>query len=83
MQTKPQAPQRTPHQLALLPLDEEDVRLMARRIFDSSRLLSERWPSFEKLMADPLTGRCLQISARALLRISKQKKKGRRHAHAR
>ncbi|MFN4360508.1 MAG: hypothetical protein ACK4F4_07270 [Hylemonella sp.] len=66
-----------PQQLNLLPLDEEEVMRIARRLFDSSRLLQERWPSFDKAMAHPLVGRCLLLNARQVLR-SNDKKKGRR-----
>lgn len=57
-----------PIQLPLIPLDEEQVRRKARELFDSSRVLSARWASFDKVMADPLMGRCLRLSATALLR---------------
>lgn len=57
-----------PVQMPLIPLDDELVLRKARELFDSSRLLSARWPSFDKVMADPLVGRCLRMSATALVR---------------
>jgi hypothetical protein len=65
-------------QMALIPLDEELVLRKARELFDSSRVLSARWPSFQKALADPNVGRCLRLSATQLLRRAEQGK-GRRH----
>jgi len=74
MQPTPQPPQ----QLPLIPMDEEQVLRKARQLFDSSPLLCARWPSFDKALAHPSVGRCLLISARALLRPANKKKSRRR-----
>jgi len=76
-------PQRTPLptcpvQMPLIPLDEELVLRKARELFDSSPLLCARWPSFDKALAHPTVGRCLLISARALLRPGNKKRNRRR-----
>lgn len=65
-------------QLPLLPLDEELLLRKARELFDSSHLLQERWPSFDKALAHPSVGRCLRMSAAALLRRSSKKSGSRR-----
>lgn len=65
-------------QLPLLPIEDEEVMRVARRLFESSRLLCERWPSFDKAIAHPSVGRCLLMNARQVLRSSSNKKKGRR-----
>lgn len=70
-------PQTPSVQMPLLPMDDELVLRKARELFDSSPLLSSRWPSFDKAMAHPSVGRCLRLSATALLRRG-SKKRGRR-----
>jgi hypothetical protein len=64
-------------QLALaLPPDaqlmEELILKKARELFERSRLLSSRYPSFARLMEDPLVGRCMRLSAAQCLRSGKR-----------
>lgn len=44
------------------------VLAKARGLFEGSRYLSARFASFERVMEQPVTGRCLRIAASALLR---------------
>lgn len=66
-------PNRVPRQLPLgLPVEPELYEAMvvkkARELFHRSRLLSTRYASFERVMAEPVTGRCLRMAAVALVR---------------
>ena len=63
-----------PQQMALaLPVDpdllEELVLAKARELYARSRFLSGRYASFNKLMADPVAGRCMRLSATHCLRL--------------
>lgn len=49
-------------------LEEELVLRKARELYANSRFLSGRFASFERLMADPVVGRCMRLSATHLLR---------------
>lgn len=73
----PQTHRPPPQQMPLLPLDEELLLRKARELFDSSRLLSGRWPSFDQAMQHPAVGRCLRMSAAALLRRNAKKPRSR------
>lgn len=56
-------------QLALSPeLEEELVLKKARELYTRSYFLSGRYASFNKLMADPLMGRCMRLAAQQCLR---------------
>jgi hypothetical protein len=72
MQTQPLSPQLTllqddpAEQMELLILDR------ARRMYLRSQLLRQRHRSFEDLMADPTTGRCIRMAATALVRKAQQ-----------
>jgi len=59
-----------------LPVDpdllESLVQAKARELYASSRFLSGRYASFSKLMADPLVGRCMRLSALHLVRLGKR-----------
>jgi hypothetical protein len=62
-----------PRQLPLdAAMEEELVLRQARVMFTSSKLLSGRYASFEKAMADPVQGRCLRLCATQLLRLGKR-----------
>lgn len=67
-----------------LPLAEVDaaqfealVLEKARRLFEGSRYLSAKFASFERVMAEPVTGRCLRMAASALLRRGQKRGRGR------
>ena len=54
------------NELATLSLHQAQQALVlqeARVLYDASRFLSGRYASFAKLMADPLVGRCMRLSA--------------------
>lgn len=61
-----------PAQARQLPLDpameQEAVLKKARALFDRSRYLSSRFASFDRLMADPVTGRAMWIAATQCVR---------------
>lgn len=66
-------PNPTPRQLPLDPeLEEALVLQEARALYDASRLLCGRYASFAKLMADPLVGRCMRLSAAQRVRAGKR-----------
>ena len=72
--TNPKTMNQKPRQLPLgLPTDpallEELVLAKARELYGRSRFLSGRYASFNKLMADPVAGRCMRLSASQLLRL--------------
>lgn len=78
----PRTTKRPAGQTALqLPLDpelEEELLLgKARELFVRSRYLSARYASFNKLMADPVAGRCMRLSARQCLRLANKKPRSR------
>lgn len=59
-----------PRQLPLdANLEEALVLQEARVLYDASRFLSGRYASFAKLMADPLVGRCMRLSAAQRVRL--------------
>lgn len=71
-------PTHIPQQAALpLEVDEALVLAKARELFCASRFLSGRYASFERVMEQPLTARCLRISALALLRSGAKRTRGR------
>lgn len=53
------------------------VLTKARGLFEGSRYLSARFASFERVMAEPVTGRCLRLAASALLRSGAKRTRGR------
>lgn len=56
-------------QLPLDPeLEQELVLEQARVLYRRSQLLSGRYATFDRLMADPIQGPCLRLCARQLLR---------------
>lgn len=62
------------HQMSLaLPMDpaikENLVLKKARDLYRRSRFLNIRYPSFDRLMDDPIAGRCMRMSATHLLRL--------------
>lgn len=62
------------HQMSLaLPMDptlkESLVLQKARDLYRRSRFLNTRYPSFSRLMDDPIAGRCMRMSAAHLLRL--------------
>lgn len=50
-------------------LQEELMLKKASELYQRSRLLNIRYPSFKHLMEDPIAGRCMRMSAAHLLRI--------------
>lgn len=63
----------TTQQLNLLPDDPNNspealTRKKALELYLRSRLLRQQHSSFEVLMADPVSGRCVQMAAAALVR---------------
>ncbi|MFZ4480611.1 MAG: hypothetical protein ACOYNZ_12050 [Rhodoferax sp.] len=50
-------------------LQEELMLKKARELYRRSRFLSSRYPSFKRLMDDPIAGRCMRLSATHLLRL--------------
>lgn len=64
-----------------LPVDpallEELVLAKARELYGRSRFLAGKYASFNKLMADPVAGRCMRLSATHLLRLGSKKTQGR------
>lgn len=73
-----QSSMRMQKQLPLDPaLEEELVLKKARELFGLSLYLSGRYASFQKLMADPLVGRCMRLSATQCLRMGGKKTQGR------
>ena len=70
MQTMNSIQQQMPLALLVDPdLLEELVQAKARELYACSRFLSGRYTSFNKLMADPVVGRCMRLSATHLLRL--------------
>lgn len=60
-------------QLPLDPaLEEELVLQKAQQIYRQPRFLSGRYASFERLMEDPVAGRCLRLCATQCLRLGKR-----------
>jgi hypothetical protein len=62
------------HQMSLaLPMDptlkENLVLEKARDLYRRSRFLNARYSSFNRLMDDPIAGRCMRMSAAHLLRL--------------
>ena len=62
------------HQMSLaLPVDptlqEQLVLKKARDLYRRSRFLNTRYASFNRLMDDPIVGRCMRMSAAHLLRL--------------
>ena len=49
-------------------LEEELILEKAKVLYQRSKLLSGKYASFNRLMADPVAGRCLRLCARQLLR---------------
>jgi len=47
---------------------EVQVLTKARGLYLHSKVLRARHPSFEQLMADPISGRCVRMAAAALVR---------------
>lgn len=67
-----------PQQAALpLEVDEALVLAKARELFCSSRYLSGKYASFERVMEQPVTARCLRMGALALLRSGAKRTRGR------
>jgi hypothetical protein len=50
-------------------LQEELMLKKAKELYQRSRLLNIRYPSFKHLMEDPIAGRCMRMSATHLLRL--------------
>lgn len=62
-------PTRYPQQLPLDEgLQEELILKKARELYQRSHFLSARFSSFQKLMADPVVGRCMRLAATQCLR---------------
>jgi hypothetical protein len=62
----------TPLQLPLdAQLHEELVLAKARELFARSHYLSGKYPSFNKLMEDPVVARCMRLCAGQMLRRDK------------
>ena len=73
---QPPAP---PRQLPLDPALEHDVVMRkARALFDRSHYLSTRFASFDRLMADPVTGRAMWIAATQCVRSAAARGNSRR-----
>ncbi len=49
-------------------LEEELMLKKARELYRRSGFLNARYPSFLRLMEDPIAGRCMRLSATHLLR---------------
>ena len=65
---------RRQQQMALaLPVDpvlyEELVAKKARELYSRSRFLSGKYASFQRLMEDPIAGRCMRLCAAQVLRL--------------
>ncbi len=64
------SPQQIPLALPVDPTLQEDLMLKkARELYRRSRFLSVRYPSFNRLMDDPIAGRCMRMSATHLLHL--------------
>ena len=64
--------QQMPLALPVEPLLLEDLILKkARELYRRSRFLSVRYPSLNRLMEDPIAGRCMRLSVTHLLRLGK------------
>lgn len=50
-------------------IKENLVLKKARDLYRRSRFLNIRYPSFDRLMDDPIAGRCMRMSATHLLRL--------------
>lgn len=64
--------QQMPLALPVEPLLLEDLILKkARELYRRSRFLCVRYPSLNRLMEDPIAGRCMRLSVTHLLRLGK------------
>lgn len=68
-------------QLSLDPAMERDAVLTkARALYARSRFLSSRFATFERLMADPVTGRAMWIAATQCVRSAAGRAGSRRNS---
>nr|WP_315242133.1 hypothetical protein [uncultured Albidiferax sp.] len=52
--------------LAVVPVADQQ-QAVAQAMYRSSALLRQRFTSFDALMADPVTGRCVAMAAKAVV----------------
>lgn len=66
---------RAAQQMPLDPaMEEELVLAKARQLYEHSRVLSGKYASFNRLMADPVAAQCLRLCARQVLRSASRKR---------
>jgi hypothetical protein len=59
-----------------LPLAPELVQQKCSELYEHSRFLRRKYPRLEKLLEDPVAGRCLRLCATQLLRRQVEKTQG-------